>query len=154
MEKPEEIREEALRFIRSQNTMVVSTVSESGEPHAATVYFVINDDLSIYFMTATGSQKYQNLNSSGKIAFVIGTGPEINSVQGGGMVESLDASEAVVFFKLIEKIVDQSLFKWPITKLATEGYSTFKIKPDWMVWYNLDKEHYPDLASDKFYKII
>lgn len=153
-EEQEKIRASALGFLNDHNTMVVSTVSDAGEPQAATVYFTVGDDFSIYFMTSHGSRKCENLKSNGKIAFVVGTGPEVATIQGGGNAESLDEQEAQVFYKLIEKVSLRSPWQWPVTLLAKEGYCTFKITPTWMVWLNLHKEQYPDIASEEFYKII
>lgn len=153
-EEEQKIHQKALEFLRECNTMVVSTVSDQGEPQVATVYFTVDDDFNIFFMTSRGSKKCENLKSNGKIAFVVGTGPEIVTIQGGGVAEPLDEKEAQVFYKLIEKVSLRSPWQWPVTLLAKEGYCTFKITPTWMVWLNLHKEKYPDIASEEFYKII
>lgn len=153
-EYQEKIQRSALDFLKSRNAMVISTVSPAGEPQVATVYFVVDDDFNLYFMTSSGSRKCENLKSNGKIAFVVGTGPEVITIQGGGTAESLSADEAKVFYGLIEKIALQSVYQWPLLTLAKEGFCTFKIKPSWMVWLNLHKEQYPDIASEEFYKII
>ena len=150
----EKVRQKALEFLKERTTMVVSTVSPSGEPQASTVYFMADDDFNIYFLTAKGSRKCENLKSNGKIAFVVGTGPEVVTIQGGGNAESLDEKEAQIFYDAIEKIGFESPWQWPVTLLAKEGFCTFKIKPTWMVWLNLHKDQYPDIASEEFYKII
>ena len=155
-EDQKKIRHEALQFLRSRNTMVISTVSPQGEPQAATVYYIVDDAFNLYFMTSLGSKKCENVTANGKVAFVVGTGPEIVTVQGGGMAMPLDSKEAQVFFEMIKRIALQSPYQWPLLMLAKEkgGFCTFKIKPSWMVWLNLHKEQYPDIASEEFYKII
>ena len=153
-EDQKKIKQKALEFLRERNTMVVSTVSDSGEPQASTVYFMADDNFNIYFLTFKESRKCENLKSNGKIAFVVGTGPEVVTIQGGGNAEFLDEKEAQVFYELIEKVSFKSPWQWPVTLLAKEGFCTFKIKPIWMVWLNLHKEQYPDIASEEFYKII
>lgn len=153
-EDKEKVKLRALEFLRGRNTMVVSSVSDLGEPQASTVYFTADNDFNLYFMTSKGSRKCQNLTANGKVAFVVGTGPEVITIQGGGVAESLEENEAKVFFNLIEKVAFRSPWQWPVNLLAKEGYCTFKIKPNWMVWLNLHKEKYPDIASEEFYKII
>ena len=153
-EEKMKVKQKALEFLKEHTTMVVSTVSPSGEPQASTVYFMVDDDFNIYFLTSKGSRKCENLKSNGKIAFVVGTGPKVVTIQGGGNAESLDEKEAQVFYDFIEKIGFESPWQWPVTFLAKEGFCTFKIKPTWMVWLNLHKDQYPDIASEEFYKII
>ena len=153
-EKQHEVQARALEFLKSRPTMVISSVSENGEPQASTVYYVTDENFNLYFMTSLKSRKCENLHSNSKIAFVVGTGPEVITIQGGGEVEKLDEKETEVFYTLIEKISFKSPWQWPLLLLSKEGFCTFRIKPKWMVWLNLHKEEYPDIAQEKFYKII
>ncbi len=134
--------------------MVVSTVSEEGEPQAATVYYVVDDDFNFYFMSAAGSRKCENLLANSKMAFVIGVGPEIKTVQGGGMAEAVNERAGEIFEKLSEQIKLESPEQWPLLLLAKKGFCTFKIKPTWMVWLNLNKDQHFDVSNIQFYKII
>ena len=154
LESKEKVKQRALEFLRGQNIMVVSTVSDSGEPQAATVYYVADENFNIYFMTSLKSRKCENLHSNSKIAFVMGTGPEVITVQGGGEVEKLDEHEANIFYALIEKIALKSPWQFPLILIAKEGFCTFRIRPKWMVWLNFQKDRYPDIASKEFHKII
>ena len=153
-EEKEKVRKEVLKFLKERNTMVVSTVSLSGEPQAATVYYVADENFNFYFMTSVKSRKCENLHSNSKIAFVVGTGPEVVTIQGGGEVDKLDEQEANVFYALIEKIALKSPWQWPLILLTKDSFCTFRIKPKWMVWLNFQKDKYPDIASEEFYKII
>lgn len=153
-EEQAKIKRHALEFLKSHNTMVIATASYEGEPQAATVYYVVDDQFNLYFMTSKGSKKCDNLRSNGKIAFVVGSGPEVVTMQGGGFTESLDENESKVFYDLIERVALKSVNQWPLLTLAKEGFCTFRIVPTWMVWLNLHKDQYPDIASEEFYKII
>ena len=148
------IREHAAAFLKSHNTLVLASISNNVEPEAATVYFVSDDDLNLYFLTSIKSKKADNLKVNGKAAFVIGWGPEVVTIQGAGVAKELPAKEAKIFFDLIKKTALASVYQWPLLKLANEGYCAFKIIPSWMSYLNLNKEMYPDIASGKFYKII
>lgn len=148
------VRREALEFLKSHDTMVISTVSPSNDPQAAVIYYVVDEKFNFYFMTSLGSRKCENLRANGKIAFVIGAGPEIVTMQGGGTAEPLDEQEAQVFYKLIERIALKSPWQWPLILLSKKGFCTFRLKPTWMSWFNLDKDAYPDIVTDGFYKII
>jgi nitroimidazol reductase NimA-like FMN-containing flavoprotein (pyridoxamine 5'-phosphate oxidase superfamily) len=153
----EKMRAHALEFIKSHHTMVLSTVSSSGQPHAATMYYVADDDFNLYFITVSTSKKAENLRANSSTAFVIGAGPEIVTVQGGGSAVPLDEHQALVFYGLIENIALKSPWQWPLLML-TKGkntlFSTFRITPTRMTLFNLDKEKYPDIASEEFHTII
>ncbi|MBI4087057.1 pyridoxamine 5'-phosphate oxidase family protein [Candidatus Kaiserbacteria bacterium] len=155
--RQEAIRKHALEFLKSNYIMVVSTVSPSREPHAATMYYVADDDFNIYFMTAAKSRKAANLRANSKIAFVIGTGPEVVTIQGSGTAMPLDEHEALVFYGLFERIAPESSPRqWPLLRLAKKGdaFSTFRITPASMVLLNVHKEKYPDIAPDEFHVVI
>lgn len=154
MQKSDTIKYEALKFLRSKSTMVLASISNNLEPEAATIYFVCDDEFNLYFMTATTSKKADNLRVNGKVAFVIGQGPEIITIQGGGAAKELPQKDAEKFYELIKKVAVESANQWPILTLAKEGYATFKVTPAWMTYYNLDKENYPEIAREEFYQII
>ncbi|MBI4087054.1 pyridoxamine 5'-phosphate oxidase family protein [Candidatus Kaiserbacteria bacterium] len=155
--RKEAVRKHALEFLKGNHTMVVSTVSPSGEPHAATMYYIADDDFNIYFMTASKSRKAVNLRANDHIAFVVGTGPEVVTIQGSGTAMPLDEHEALVFYGLFERIAPESSPRqWPLLRLAKEGdgFSTFRITPASMVLLTVDKEKYPDIAHDEFHIVI
>ena len=134
--------------------MVLASISNNLEPEAATVYFVSDDNFNLFFMTSESSKKTENLKVNGKVAFVMGWGPESITIQGGGVAKELEKREAETFYALIEKVVLESSNQFPILQLAKEGYCTFKITPSWMSYLNMEKEKYPNIASSEFFKII
>ncbi len=147
-------KDHALKFLKSHTTMVLASMSNNVEPAAATVYFVSDDNFNLFFLTSAKSKKADNLKTNGKVAFVIGWGPEIITIQGAGVAKDLPEKEAEIFFDLIKKNAFTSVNQWPILKFADEGYCAFKITPSWISYLNLNKELYPDIASNEFYKII
>ncbi len=149
-----EIKFSALQFLKSQNTMVLASISNNLESEAATVYFVPDENFNLYFMTSAKSRKAENLRINGKVAFVAGWGPEVITIQGGGLAKELEPKEAETFYALIKKTAIRSSSQWPVLQLAKQGYSTFKITPSWMVYLNMEKEKHPEIASSEFYKII
>jgi nitroimidazol reductase NimA-like FMN-containing flavoprotein (pyridoxamine 5'-phosphate oxidase superfamily) len=156
MVSKEEMRARTLAFLKDTDTMVLSTVSASGAPQAATMYFVPDDDFNLYFMTSSGSAKNKNLQSNANVAFVVGTGPAVMTIQGGGKAEPLDEHEALVFYGLIEKIASKSPWKWPILRLTTgkNTFRTFRVRPAWMTMLHIGEPLDPDVPTDGFYKII
>jgi len=152
--KLEKAKYEARKFLQSQSTLVLASISNNVEPEAATVYFVGDDDFNLYFMASATSKKAENLRTNGKVAFVIGRGPEIITIQGGGVAKELPAAEAETFSGLIKKVALESANQWPILQLAQEGFCTFKIAPGWMSYLNMEKGRFPEIAGSEFYKIV
>ena len=134
--------------------MVLASISENVEPEAATLYYVVDEHFHFYFMTSAISKKADNLRANGKVAFVVGQGPEVITVQGGGIAKELPQKEAQTFHDLIKAVALKSANQWPILQLAEEGYCTFKITPSWLTYLNMEKEKHPDIASSEFHKII
>lgn len=149
----EKMRAQALEFLKNENRMVVSSVSDSGEPECALVYYTVDENFDLYFMTSPGSRKCENLRANGKTAFVIGTGPEVTTVQGGGRAKALDNKESEIFFELIKNGAIKTN-KWPLLTLEKEGFCTFKIVPAWLTWFSMESKKSPSLEDEDFFKII
>ncbi|MEN9558143.1 MAG: hypothetical protein RL141_512 [Candidatus Parcubacteria bacterium] len=151
----ERIHEAAIQFLRTNHTMVLATVSNTGEPSAAVVYFTHQEPFEFHILTVKGSRKCENIKANGKIAFVIGTGPDTDTMQGGGVAELMEEKEAEIFFELVERISLTSPFQWPVLALAKEhGFCAFRIRPTWLTWLVMDEEEYPDIARKEFYQLI
>ena len=73
MDERTRVKKEALDFLKSHKTAVIATVSSGGEPRAATVYYTVDDDFCLYFMTGRETRKFKNLQQTGRISFVVGT---------------------------------------------------------------------------------
>ncbi|TSC73650.1 MAG: Pyridoxamine 5'-phosphate oxidase [Parcubacteria group bacterium Gr01-1014_44] len=147
-------REDALKFLQDNRTMVVASVSDSGEPQASTVYYAVDDDFNFSFITSKGSRKCDNLTNNGRVAFVIGFGPRSITVQGGGRALLMDSKDSEVFMEILRRNHLSSSLEWPVLELAKEGFCTFKIVPSWLVWLNFDSKEHLKASGDKFHKII
>lgn len=152
MNVPQKIKDKALKFIKEQSVAVLATTSINGEPQAATMSFFIDDDFTFYFISMNGSKKLDNLKNNDKVAIVVGFGPQPMTVQGGGKAEIVNDVPDELFQKIIGKDLNADIAKWPIVKLAKNGFSTIIVRLSWMKWLNLN----PDSESYKedFYKII
>src|SRR3989344_1188220 len=80
-------RENALKFLKENHTMVLATVSHDGMPHAATVYYMVDENFDLYFSTGEETKKFLNIKDNSNVALVVGTGPDIKTIQGGGKAE-------------------------------------------------------------------
>lgn len=151
---PEEVRQGAMKFINSKNTMVLATVSPDGAPQAAAIHFLIDDGFNLYFATGKESRKYKNLQKHNRVSFVIGAGPEVVTVQGGGVAEELNPEDLNLIGAIGGEIYEKANNDWPVLRLGHSGIAYFKIKPEWMVWLSLDKENLPESYYPDYHRVI
>jgi len=57
-------------FLQSHHSGVLATSDMSGNPHAAVVYFSLDDSFNLIFATKTETQKYKNIEQNKQVAFV------------------------------------------------------------------------------------
>jgi general stress protein 26 len=130
--------------------MVLATSSRKGELHTATIAYNIDDNFTFSLLTTTSSSKYKNLLENKNVAFTVGFGPDLVTVQGGGTAQILsddDAIEVGLRFK-------NRPHPWPLLSLETNNVCAFRITPTWLSMLSLQNEEYPELASKEFHKII
>jgi uncharacterized pyridoxamine 5'-phosphate oxidase family protein len=119
-------------FLSQTAVGVLSTVNPDGEPHGVVIYFNINQDFRITFLTRAGTRKYDNLKHHNHLmltvfdvatqttaqvtgqAIEITDNYEINQVAAGMLATSLKISEPGLP---------------PITKLEAGDYVAFTIHP-------------------------
>lgn len=140
MQVSDKVKQEAVQFLKRNKTMVVATASEDGEPECATVFYTTDDDLNFYFLTSTESQKVKNLKNNKRIAFTIGTGPKIITVQGKGVVEAVIKGEKQFMLRLGRKFGLEISKLWPVAFLPHAGRVLIKIKPTWLRFLNLEEK--------------
>ncbi len=133
MDEQKNEKREALNFLKSQKTAVVATVSSDGEPQSATVYYIMDEDFFLYFMTGRETRKFKNLSKIPRISFVVGAGPELITVQGGGSVSLLEHPYSDdLIMKLEQNLSLKESQYWPFFKLPEGAVAVFKIHPEWM----------------------
>lgn len=64
-------KEDVLEFIHQNKLAVLSTVDDQGFPHAAPVYYMTDEQLNFYFMTATQTAKHTNLLHRSHVSLTI-----------------------------------------------------------------------------------
>lgn len=67
----EQIRNDIFNFIKSNGIMTLASVSEDKTPWVCTVYYGIDEDMSLYFVTSPDTIHAKNINNNNKVAFNI-----------------------------------------------------------------------------------
>jgi len=125
-------QQRAYDFLSHNNSGVLATVDPNGEPHGTVIYYAIEKDFNISFLTRTGTKKYDNLvrnnhlvlvvfeAASQTVAQVIGKAVEIT----GGY--DINTIASAIFKSSLETRKDKTP---PIAKLQAGEYAAFKIEP-------------------------
>lgn len=106
-EAPRTPDEYAMEFLQAAHVMQLATVSESGAPWVASVYFTAGDEKSIYWLSEPQRRHSRQLATNARVAIavVIKTDLPVIGLQGAGVAETVsDADEvAAVMQKYSEK---------------------------------------------------
>lgn len=132
----------------SQNEYAVLATVHDTIPHAATVTYVVNDDLSLYIATRRTTQKAKDIAANPKAAIAVGFGPGTTSVQALCAVEEVTESEAEEL--LVNFLVKKDSYYSVFLKLPGLEFVVYKLVPENMRLLVAD----PKGAAEVFYTII
>ena len=111
---------------------VISTVNESGKPESASVYYICDKALNIFFVTRSESRKYKNLQKNLNASFVITSEHPPKTIQLEGTAsEVTDPEEQLTYFdKLVAKASESNLMP-PVTQTVAGEMVFMKLSTTW-----------------------
>jgi general stress protein 26 len=127
-------KKDAVEFLMSQKVGVLSTTSNN-QPQSSYIYYIADEDLSIYFATVVNSRKHDNLQVDDKVAFTVGTIKPPVTVQIEGIAEVVVDKDTIkaVTANYYDVAVENAHYPVPITKLdVRNGLVVYRIKPTWL----------------------
>jgi len=127
-----EDKNQITKFIHQHPVGVVATADSSGTVHAATVYFVADDQLNIYFVTKEQTQKAKNLQQNPSVALALYDAENQTTLQVQGTASIL--KNIGEFMGIYNQILDASTQtssseRSPVSKLNAGDYLMYCIKP-------------------------
>jgi pyridoxine/pyridoxamine 5'-phosphate oxidase len=116
---------ELVALLRRFRMGVVSTVSEAGQPQAATVGVAVGDALELVFDTLTTTRKYANLVREPRVAVVMGEGELTVQLEGRADVPVGDERK---------RVQDIYFATWPDgrDRAAWPHITWVRIQPTWI----------------------
>lgn len=120
-------------FLKNNHVGVLASVDPNGDPHAAVVYYVVDERFVLSFITRAGTKKHDNLIRNNHVVMVIFE-PKNQTVAQviGKAVEIKNANKmnavAEAVFESVLETEDKDML--PITKVDAGEYTAFKIEPD------------------------
>ncbi|MDD5318745.1 MAG: pyridoxamine 5'-phosphate oxidase family protein [Candidatus Pacebacteria bacterium] len=155
------IEKELVNFLKKNTTAVIATTHQR-LPYLSTIYYVIDDKLSFFFITTKSTDKYLNLLKNDNVAMVIGSGPKHISAQLRGHAHIVygkqkeNATKAIFALhkKNKLKVVPIKDLKRLQSKNKPEEFIVFKVIPQQLNFMNLDDHDYPKSLSRDYHYIL
>jgi len=120
------------KFLKANHVGILATADKAGRPQAAAVYYALDNELNIYFITKKGTAKGRNLEVNPRVAFTVFTAATQSTLQISGIAHQLDDVSA--FHRIFKAILSASRITSespvpPVTRLDSGEYVAYKIKP-------------------------
>lgn len=115
----------------NQSLGTISTISSNIKPEAASIYFVFDKNLNIFFITRKESRKYKNILNNNRASFVITTEKPPKTVQLEGVVEETSTKEQGTHFSNLIATASRHNFMPPVSQLNDSEMVFMKIKTTW-----------------------
>jgi general stress protein 26 len=153
------IRTTAYAFLSSHRVATLATVDTEGKPNAATVFYIVNKDFSIYFMTRIESRKFRNLQNQRIVSMVVADEVTMETIQLRGYSERIEdfKEENSILTKLWTVDYKGSNWPGPAVKLYESGHSVqlavVKVVPEEITYAMFQKQDDGRYQS-YFHKII
>jgi PPOX class probable F420-dependent enzyme len=80
-------------FLRTQKTIILSSIGPDGVPHPMPMWFTADDDLTISMATFRGTQKIVNLRRDPRVSLLVEAGREYSELKGVVIYGSAELSE-------------------------------------------------------------
>lgn len=121
-----------LSFLEDTPVGVLSTVDPNGNPHGVVIYFVIDGNFNVYFLTRAETRKYDNLKHHNHAMLTVFDPESQTTAQITGRATEVEDSYQVN--EIANQMVQASLKTSeaevpPITKLSAGEAVAFKIEP-------------------------
>ncbi len=121
-----------LAFLEDIPVGVLSTVDPNGDPHGVVIYFVVDGDFNIYFLTRAETRKYDNLKHHNHTMLTVFDPQNQTTAQVTGRAEEVKDNYQVnqIANKMVEANFKASeLDIPPVAKLNAGEAVAFKIVP-------------------------
>ena len=136
MNEENENKNVAIEFIESHPLGVVSVNREGKPPHSAAVFFVTDSKADLYFLTKSGTEKYQDILADDKVSVVFSDLNAQKTLQAEGKAYEVTAEGGTIeeVYKKLSQIKPPGRNDWlpPIFKIEAGDYVVIAIEPNWM----------------------
>lgn len=116
----------------NQRVGVVSTMGGFGQPQAASMYYIFDSALNVYFITRESSRKYKNIKRNPRVAFVVSSeNPPLTVQLEGEAQEVTDPHEENEYFMKLVALASEQNVMPPVSQMDDGRMIFMKIATDW-----------------------
>lgn len=142
-----------LRFLKKENLATIATVNDNNKPDAATIHYVVRDNLDIFFLTKKETGKYKNIQRQNEVVLIVTNAEDLETVKIRGNAftvkgDSAIVSEIVTTLAHSEKFIADLDKLLPIIKRNAGEMVVVKIKP---YEIRMSRYHMESLQEELFY---
>lgn len=124
-----------LEFAKHNPVGVLATASKHSVPHAAAVFYVLDEDMNVYFITKEETKKFRNLRENHHVSLAAYKESSQTTLQIIG--EAQHVKDVDMFIDVFENIIDicaknTKSDRLPVSKLFAGDYYLYQIKPSTM----------------------
>jgi uncharacterized pyridoxamine 5'-phosphate oxidase family protein len=110
----------AFTFLKNQNTAVIATVEVDGRPNSSVIYFVVDKDMTLHFVTKTTTSKYRNILTNPYVSLCVYDEDQRFTVQAIGKASEVkNGEDQIKVLNRLAKVRHKDDESWlpPITHL-------------------------------------
>lgn len=124
-------KDEISEFIKSHATAVIATVDANSQPSTSTIFYAVSKHDEIWFLTKSGTTKFQNLEQNNKAALTILDSHQPKAVNiSGSVIEVVEGDKRDEIVQTITKISNETLHDYaPIIKLHKGAFRSMRFIP-------------------------
>lgn len=122
----------ALRYLKSHETAVFSTIDSNGNVSGAVIYYLVGEDNNIYILSKSHTKKAQNILINSHVALTVyePNGLQTVQLQGDGSIEKDEKTRSQVFDKIVKnRYYSEKIDLPPITKIKEGTYMVIRVTP-------------------------
>ncbi len=121
----------AYKFLKAHDLGVISTTRVDGSPIGAAIYYVVDEDFNIFFVTKTNTIKFSNLKMNSVTALTVIDESERTTIQAEGVAEEIKSDDAEPkIMNMLAKVRSDKKHVWfpPVALLEDGEYTLVKIR--------------------------
>lgn len=135
-------RDQLLAFLQNHHLAGLATVSPAGQAHATVIYYFVQPDLTLYFITKNVTRKCGYLRQDGRVGLEITDEPARQTIQLEGraseIVDPFEFGRIIDNFQVEMKRNPDVWNDIPISHVRN-GYCIFAVRPTWLCWSDFKK---------------
>lgn len=120
-------------FLSRHHLAILSTSDGKNDVWGAAIYYAVDESLTFYFFTKTGSKKYHNILKNPQVAITIVDDDAQATVQASGRAEEVsEGHELNDAYRRLVQVHPPGEFSWkpPVSKLEDSGSTAvFRLQP-------------------------